>query len=57
MSGQRYGVILAMDVNTNADAADYVHRLLADRFPGVTFAIVGGCTSSVAFPLPEEDER
>jgi hypothetical protein len=43
------GVILAMPTGIEGETIEACLKLLESRFPGVTFAIAGGATSSVAF--------
>jgi len=51
------GVIVGVSMSLTPQDAERVLDHLTDRFPGVTFAVVGGA-SSISFPLPDlEDEE
>ena len=51
----RTGVIVAMDGHTTPMTANRIMTQLVGMFPGVTFALVAGATSSVAFQFDTND--
>ncbi len=46
---RRTGVVIAVGDNVTDDQVNNWPRILERRFPGVTFAVVRGATSSLAF--------
>jgi len=52
--GLRTGVIIGMAAPITNEHAERVRLHLEQRFPGATFAVVGGCTAVATFPFDAE---
>lgn len=55
-AGGRTGVIVGMSAAVTHEQAAHVLDMLAERFPGVTFAVVDQCAALISFSFDPPEE-